>query len=164
MTLKQAINQIDILCPDKSNGLPEDLFLFLSRSTPIVNVDLLIKDDDGRTLLSWRDDKLCGTGWHVPGGIIRYKETFEERLQKTAINEIGTEVIIADVNPVHTGQTLIDGQTDRGHYVSFLYNCRLPDGYQIANKKQEKEAGYLKWFLQCPENLIEQQKPYEEFI
>ena len=29
-------------------GLPEELFHFVSRSTPIVNVDLLIKDENGR--------------------------------------------------------------------------------------------------------------------
>jgi len=164
MTLSKAIEFIDALCPDKSNGLPEELFLFLSRTTPLVNVDLLIKDENGRTLLSWRDDELCGIGWHIPGGIVRYKETFDERLQKTALSEIGTEVIMADANPVNIGQTIIPGQTDRGHYVSFLYACRLPEGYKISNAKSETDAGYLKWFSGCPENLIEQQRLYSKFI
>ena len=34
-------------------GLPEELFLFVSRVTPLVNVDLLIQDDQKHTLLTW---------------------------------------------------------------------------------------------------------------
>jgi colanic acid biosynthesis protein WcaH len=34
----------------------------------------------GRTLLTWRDDESFGAGWHVPGGIIRYKETAADRI------------------------------------------------------------------------------------
>jgi hypothetical protein len=35
---------------EKSQGdLPEDLFLFISRLVPMVNVDLLIKDSKNRT-------------------------------------------------------------------------------------------------------------------
>ena len=33
-------------------GLPEDVLLFVSRVSPLVNVDLLIKDEQRRTLLT----------------------------------------------------------------------------------------------------------------
>lgn len=65
MKMKDAIDFLDKQISDPSQGLPEEVFLFLSRMTPIVNVDLLIKDEKGRTLLSWRDDIHSGTGWHV---------------------------------------------------------------------------------------------------
>ena len=76
---------------DPRQGLPEEVFLFASRITPLINVDLLIQDDAGRTLLTWRDDEL-GQGWHIPGGIIRYKETSAERIRECARLELGAEV------------------------------------------------------------------------
>ena len=69
--------------------LPEEIFLFATEITPMVNVDLLIKDKDGRILLSWRNDRFYDKGWHVPGGILRLQETFEQRIQLTALEEIG---------------------------------------------------------------------------
>src|SRR5215470_6868925 len=73
-------------------GLPNEFFRFLSRLMPLVNVDLLIVDERLGTLLTWRDDENYGPGWHVPGGIIRYRETAEARICQTAQDELGTGV------------------------------------------------------------------------
>ncbi|MDB4264988.1 hypothetical protein N9893_02880, partial [bacterium] len=89
MVLKEAITSLDRSIQNATEGLPDEVFYFVSRTTPLVNVDLLIKDEDGRTLLAWRDDLYSGTGWHVPGGIVRFKETFESRVLKVAEIEIG---------------------------------------------------------------------------
>ena len=66
--LQRALHAIESTLDDPHRGLPEELFLFVSRITPLVNVDLLIQDDRGHTLLTWRDDEFHGAGWHVPGG------------------------------------------------------------------------------------------------
>ncbi len=79
MNIHEAIEFLDKQIHNPSSGLPEELFLFISRITPMVNVDLLIKDENGRALLSWRDDQFAGTGWHVPGGIVRFKENMEDK-------------------------------------------------------------------------------------
>lgn len=75
MNIIDAIGILDKQAPNPSSGLPDELFFYISRVTPMVNVDLLIKDEDGRTLLSWRNDQYAGKGWHLPGGIVRFKET-----------------------------------------------------------------------------------------
>ena len=69
---------LDSWALDPNGGLPEELFLFVSRLVPMVNVDLFISDDQGRVLLTWRDDEIFGAGWHIPGGMIRYKETAQD--------------------------------------------------------------------------------------
>ena len=47
--------------------------------TPVVNLDLLITS--GRQiLLSWRNDRYCGQGWHIPDGCVRFKDRPEERI------------------------------------------------------------------------------------
>ena len=82
---------------EPTKGLGTKAFEIISELTPIVNVDLLIRNSEGRVLVSWREDDICGKGWHIPGGVIRYKETFEQRIKNTALNELGVEV---DFNPI----------------------------------------------------------------
>ena len=48
--IRQLESEIDAV----EAGLPGELFLFVSRVTPLVNVDLLIEDEHKRTLLTWR--------------------------------------------------------------------------------------------------------------
>ncbi len=96
MNITDAIAILDRQVSNPSAGLPDELFFFISRTTPMVNVDLLIKDENRRTLLAWREDSIAGTGWHIPGGIIRFKETFEQRIQKVAQLEVGIDHIQFD--------------------------------------------------------------------
>ena len=74
MELREIIDILESSIPNPSKGLPEEVFLFVSRITPLINVDLLIKNEQNHTLLTWRNDSYY-LGWHIPGGIIRYKET-----------------------------------------------------------------------------------------
>ena len=92
MDLKKIIDILESSIENPSEGLPEELFLFISRIVPLVNVDLLIKDAHNHTLLTWRDDGYGPAGWHVPGGIIRYKETIRQRVRAVGKNELGAEV------------------------------------------------------------------------
>lgn len=72
--LQASINFIERTIEAKAGQLSEEVFLFISRVTPLVIVDLLIQDSVRRTLLTWRSDQFYGLGWHVPSGIIRYKK------------------------------------------------------------------------------------------
>ena len=79
MNLTSAIHKIEKQIHNPKQGLPEEIFLFATRITPMINVDLLIKDYNGNTLLTWRDDGYHKPGWHIPGGIIRLKEKLAKR-------------------------------------------------------------------------------------
>ena len=153
MDIHAAIEVLERSVKNPGIGLPEEIFLFVSRLTAIVNVDLLIKDKYGRTLLSWRDTEFSGAGWHVPGGILRYKESLEERVKKVAEDEIGA---IVDFDPSPTAINQIRKKhATRGHFISILYNCFLsadfmPDNGTLASN----DSGYLKWHDRAPKNLI----------
>ncbi len=114
---------LDSWALDPNGGLPEELFLFVSRLVPMVNVDLFISDDQGRVLLTWRDDEIFGAGWHIPGGMIRYKETAQDRIRAAALEELGAEVVI-DGAPI-VEQLIEPERRLRGHLVALLYKCRL---------------------------------------
>ena len=163
MNIHEAIKFLDKQISDPSLGLPEELFLFISRIIPMVNVDLLIKDEDGRTLLSWRDDQYVGTGWHLPGGIVRFKEKLETRLLKVAEKEIGT-VVEFDPVPIAINQIICSHNT-RGHFISILYRCFLPSKFIPQNTGlTNKDKGYLMWHDFCPVNLIKVHEIYRNYI
>ncbi len=164
MNTVQAIKYLEKQISNPLKGLPEQIFLFVSQLTPMVNVDLLIKDEHDRILLSWRDDEYTGTGWHIPGGIVRFKETLEERIKKVAKTEIGTMVKFDPV-PVAINQVIYSGKT-RGHFISFLYKCFLSGKFIPKNTGLKKtDNGYLQWHQSWPKNLIDiQKKIYENYL
>ena len=163
MNIHEAIEFLDKQISDPSSGLPEELFLFISRLTPMVNVDLLIKDENGRTLLSWRDDSFAGAGWHLPGGIVRFKEKLEERVLKVAETEIGT-VVEFDPIPVTINQVICKHDT-RGHFISILYKCFLSSKFIPTNTGlTNTDKGYLMWQDSCPENMVEVHEMYRKYI
>jgi ADP-ribose pyrophosphatase YjhB (NUDIX family) len=162
--LADAIKVLDQHIPNPSMGLPDDVFFYVSRVTPLVNVDLLIKDEDGRTLLSWRDDQYAGKGWHVPGGIVRFKETLETRIKRVAKTEIGTNIGFDPV-PIAIHQIIDAHHVNRGHFISLLYNCFLPNTFIPKNRGlSRKDNGYLMWHSNCPGNLIKAHRIYKKYL
>ncbi len=163
--IKQAISAIDSLIGDPSKGLPDDVFLFASRITPMVNVDLLIRNERGQTLLTWRDDGYWEAGWHVPGGIIRYKETIAQRIKAVAKTELGAEVEFQPA-PLAINEIIIADRRNRGHFMSLLYQCSLiavPDeGLQY--KSGEPLPDQWMWHDTCPENIIAVHEIYRGYI
>ena len=158
--LQQASQFID----DPTQGLPEEIFLFATEITPMVNVDLLIRDEKGQILLSWRDDKYYGKGWHVPGGILRLKEHFPERIQKTALNEIGCHVIYSD-NPIEIVPIIENDMKTRGHFITFIYECKLPKNFIIDNSiRKVREAGYLEWHQRYPDDMLPVHSFYRKYF
>jgi ADP-ribose pyrophosphatase YjhB (NUDIX family) len=163
MNFAALIAPLESSLADPHRGLPEEVFLFVSRITPLVNVDLLIQDDAGRTLLIWRDDEFFGAGWHVPGGIIRYKEMAADRIIACARQELGAEVAF-DAAPLLISEN-IRPHSSRGHFISLLYRCRLlsplDDGRRAGSAPS---AGSWRWHQGCPPDLIEAQTVYEPFF
>ena len=98
-SLNKLLLEIEHYIDDHREGLTEEIFYFISKLTPLVNVDLLIKNELNETLLTWRDDKFYGPAWHIPGGIIRFREKFDSRILKVAMQELGAEVTHEE-NPI----------------------------------------------------------------
>lgn len=171
MSLQRAIENLKVEMQkagiDARVGLGNDMFLFSSTLAPVVNVDLLITNGS-QILLSWRNDLHCGSGWHIPGGCIRFKETLEERIQKTALSEIGTTVI-HDNEPVKVFEIFSDhyrkgiqDQNERAHFITLAYCCQIPEHWSIENQKVNPgDEGHLKWFDSLPDELLSVQDCYK---
>lgn len=163
MSVDEAIAVLRRAIADPRIGLPREIFLFASGITPMVNVDLLIKDESGRTLLAWRDDELAGAGWHVPGGIVRFKERLHERVSEVARGEIGRALEFRKT-PLAVNEVICDHDA-RGHFISFLYECAAPAAFEPSNAgRSAGEPGYLAWHEGCPADLVEVHGMYRGFI
>jgi colanic acid biosynthesis protein WcaH len=163
-SLRRGIEAVEAGLGDPRHGLPADVFRFVSRITPLINVDLLIQDDHSGTLLTWRDDEFYGPGWHVPGGIIRYKESTTERICACAREELGADVV-SEPAPLLVLESTREQDT-RGHHISLLFRCRLvspPDAARRA-ASDPPSSGQWRWHGRCPPDLIEAQRPYAPFF
>lgn len=141
------------------NGLPQPVFDFASSIVPMINVDLLVRNNKGEILLSWRKDKFSGNVWHIPGGIIRFQEKIEHRIHMVAINELKCDVLwngkILEINEI------ISDHQERGHFISLLVECDLTENIAAIQEtcNCKLEAGSVAWFERCPDNFIDCQYP-----
>ena len=159
--VKEAIiqlkNAMELENVNPTEGLPEELFVFSSTLIPLVNVDLLVTNENGQLLLSWRDDIYHGKGWHLPGGCVRLREKLEDRLIKTAEKELSVPIKY-NPNPVAVRElmepefryTLVN-QLERCHNISFLYECTVIPGLSVPNIVNGVET---RWFDYLPDNLL----------
>lgn len=139
---------------------------FLSAGfTPLVNVDLLIQDAAQQTLLTWRSDQFYGPGWHVPGGIIRYKETAADRIRAIAKHELGATVEF-DPTPIVVLESILPQRFNRAHFISLLYKCRLTSDLDERRRYSPEIPlpDQWLWHERYPVNLIREQRAYAAYL
>jgi ADP-ribose pyrophosphatase YjhB (NUDIX family) len=165
LAVKKDIEILESHILNPTKGLPEEVFLFVSRITPMINVDLLIKNVKNQTLLTWRDDGYYLPGWHVPGGIIRYKEKIFDRVRAVGQNELGAEVTFDPV-PITINEVIHETRKHRGHFISLLYRCSFveqPDERLRCKSALPNQNEWL-WHDACPDNIISVHEIYRKFI
>jgi len=157
--INKLIDELDLVIEEPKLGLPEEVFLFASRITPMVNVDLLIRNTNNEILLTWRGGDYYSPGWHVPGGIVRFKESVYERINKVAKIELGTSVEF-ETSPIMVNEIIRSpNRANRGHFISLLFDCKLKN-----SPSKQKGYGELKWFGKCPIDIIPVHSMYRDII
>lgn len=150
-------------------GLGTELFQFISSLTPIVNIDILLLNEKGQVLMSWRDDQYCGKGWHIPGGCVRLLETLDRRIHLTAINELGVDVDYESA-PLLISENIADkhmleqSNMERSHFLSLLYRCYVRDFTKIRDIDGERIPGHFNWFSEIPDDFLEVQFFYKSYL
>lgn len=153
-------------------GLGTELFHFVSSLTPVVNVDLLVYNSKGQFLLAMRNDQFYGKGWHVPGGCVRFKETFGTRIREVAKKELDLTEFTYDKEPIKVFEIIwekdqrnLENDEERTHFITMVYRCYAPDTYIINNQgKAKTDVGYLRWFDKLPDDLLNIQNCYREIL
>lgn len=64
-------------------------WLEVVQRTPLVSIDLIVRDTQGRVLLGLRNNPPAQGSWFVPGGVIRKEETLDAAFVRIAERELG---------------------------------------------------------------------------
>lgn len=115
-------------------------------ATPLVSIDLIVRNAQGQILLGFRRNRpACGT-WFVPGGRIRKNERLREALARIARVELGTEVhnghLLGAFDHLYEDNALGLSGIDT-HYVALGYACELAPGASLQPDQQHTE---LRWW------------------
>ena len=148
--------------PDPSKGLPDEVFRFALKIVPMVNVDLLVRNEKGEHLLAWREDEY-GHGWHIPGGILRHNETMERRIAAVAEDELTAAVQCKPPRPVNVMETF----HGRGHFISLLFLCALATPVRDAalwHRGGKPRPGQIAWLKNMPDKVYETHVAYADWL
>jgi colanic acid biosynthesis protein WcaH len=100
---------------------------------PLVSIDLLVRDAQGRYLLGLRTNPPACGSWFVPGGRIRKGEALEHALRRLAAEELAMVLPAQDWRFQGVYEHFYDvnfaGESGMAtHYVVLAYHLQLPPG------------------------------------
>jgi ADP-ribose pyrophosphatase YjhB (NUDIX family) len=126
---------------ERQGLIPNELYRQIVASMPIVCVDLLVIDIDGRLLLLQRRDEPARGRWWFPGGRVHLGETRVEAAARKLSEECGrcpdecttAELITADV-------MLSDDQGALRHAVSTVFRIKMSKAGTSLQLDEHSEA------------------------
>lgn len=128
--------------------LNKEQFLEVIAMTPLVSIDIVIRDSQNRILLGRRINEPAKGKWFVPGGRIMKGESLNDAFERITKAEIGIKhsrsearLIGAYTHLYNTNVFLEDGIST--HYIALAFELRLADNIEVNEKAQHNE---YKWF------------------
>ena len=162
----QQINTTEILDKvDPGVGIGDELLDFVLKLVPYIGIELFIKNTKNECLLSFRDDDYYH-GWHFIGGMLRWRESWADRIIATAKNETGVELVFED-KPFIIKENTSEVIDPRGHSINMVFKASIKNGEESKLKLwdgiSELKNGDLCWFEQEPENILEMHRGYFDY-
>lgn len=121
-------------------------FLHIIAATPLVSIDLILRDERGAVLLGQRLNKPAQGFWFVPGGRIWKNERVAEALKRISQRELGVTIAEGELLGVfdHIYPDNFLGAPDvNTHYVVLGLAAAWPVGATITADDQH---GELRWW------------------
>ena len=127
--------------------LKKSVFTTVIDSTPLVSIDLLIENTDGKILLGYRNNRPAKGYWFVPGGRIQKGESMDDAFQRLTQSEIGE--VFKRENAIFLGpyehfyDDYVFGEDVSTHYVVLGYKLICDIDLSTLPSAQHNE---YKWF------------------
>ncbi|QCO20702.1 GDP-mannose mannosyl hydrolase [Acinetobacter cumulans] len=71
--------------------LPDETFKSVIQHTPLISIDLIVRNEQGEVLLGKRVNAPAKGYWFVPGGRVRKNETLDDAFVRLVREELGIE-------------------------------------------------------------------------
>jgi colanic acid biosynthesis protein WcaH len=128
--------------------LEKELFSSIIENTPLISIDLIIKDSEGKILLGQRINKPAKNSWFVPGGRIYKDEKIEDAFKRITQDEIGKEFDISNSSFKGVYQHFYDDNVFNDnfstHYIVLGFELVIKEELSLGTIQHEK----YKWFTQ----------------
>jgi colanic acid biosynthesis protein WcaH len=127
--------------------LTSDTFATVIDATPLVSIDLLVRNAQGQVLLGYRDNKPAQHTWFVPGGRVRKSETIAEAFARLVSVELGLVWPLDEAEFVGPYEHMyLDSALNREglttHYVVLAYTFTVPAEQPLNLKDQHAKSAW----------------------
>ncbi len=125
-------------------------FLKVIDATPLISIDLILEDNQGKILLGKRVNRPAQGYWFVPGGRIRKNESIAEAIGRISSTELGNTISIYNMqllgafDHIYSDNYLGENSVNT-HYVVLAYKLKMQNDLEIASDSQHSE---IKWWSQ----------------
>ena len=121
--------------------LNRDEFAQVVRNTPLVSIDVIIRNPDQCVLVGLRTNEPAKGKWFVPGGVVRKYERLADAFARIVKTEVGLKASINDARFVGVYEHLYDnnvfGEEKFGtHYVVLAHELNLDHHPPIVTDPQ----------------------------
>ncbi|TDO99576.1 GDP-mannose mannosyl hydrolase [Marinomonas balearica] len=125
-----------------------DKFLEIIDNTPLVSIDIILRNSEGHILLGKRVNKPAEGFWFVPGGRIRKNETLKAAMQRISLVELGFEIDLHHAEMIGAFDHIYDDNfnaTDgvNTHYVALGYNVKMDSQNKVKNDSQHSDMVWM---------------------
>jgi colanic acid biosynthesis protein WcaH len=111
--------------------LDKNTFSTVIESSPLVSIDLIVKNLEGEVLLGERLNRPAIDFWFVPGGRILKDEALAQAFKRLTLDELGKEFSIDQVDLIGPFDHFYDdnffGDSFTTHYVAIGYKLKLSE-------------------------------------
>jgi colanic acid biosynthesis protein WcaH len=146
----------------KTAQLGFDEFAEVVKKTPLVSIDLVVKNSRDEILVGLRKNEPAKGFWFVPGGRVLKDERIAEAFERVAHGELGIGLAFEDARFLGVFEHLYPTNfTQKGdfstHYIALAYEVRI--GETVLDLPDDQHSKY-KWLNE--ESLDKQQNvhPY----
>jgi colanic acid biosynthesis protein WcaH len=128
--------------------LDKKQFLEVIDRTPLVSIDLVIRDNENKILLGRRVNEPAKGKWFVPGGRIEKGEDINDAFKRISKAEIGIEYsrrearLIGAFTHLYDTNVFLEDNIST-HYVALAYELQLPERIEVSKREQHSEYN---WF------------------
>jgi len=142
--------------------LDKQTFKTVIDSTPLISIDLVVRDEAGRVLLGQRLNRPAQGFWFVPGGRILKDESLVNAFKRLTLGELGIELEISSARYLGLYEHFYDdgiftveenGIAISTHYVVSGFEVVLPAGGNSSSDKlllclPVEQHGDYHWFTE----------------
>jgi len=130
-----------------SQLLPSATFKTVIEHTPLISIDLIVQNQEGRVLLGYRNNRPAQGYWFVPGGRIQKDETMSAAFKRLTLNELGAEFSLSQAELIgpfeHFYSDNFSGDDFSTHYIALGYRLVIDDALLALPTEQHSQYCWM---------------------